>query len=208
VTTIARGAMTASLAVAMLTIRAGHLDAQARRPMVPDLRNSSLLGVGYVASIPGTFLGFSALALTTSLFGGAGLYADVKFSPTDLANDPYFLDGVTVDEAEITYGDFLAEERSNWLSVSVAAVYAVAPEFGLFAGAGYTRERHYRQYFDDSQTRGEFGFYWIADPDASGNRVNALGGAFFRLSRYVLLQFGGQTQPRGVLAGVTLTLPI
>ncbi|MBE0591833.1 MAG: hypothetical protein IH616_05465 [Gemmatimonadales bacterium] len=183
------------------------------RPLVAQgavsLRNSSRVGVGYVANIPNTFLGFSVLALTDKLFGGAGLYADFKTTTTDHRSDPDYLAGVTIAYAELAYADQLYTEESEWLSVDVALVYAVTNDLAIYGGAGYTRERHFRQYYDDSvpPERGEFGFYWIDDPEASGNRVNVLGGVLFRLTKYVLFQLGGDMQPPGVSVGVVLTLP-
>ena len=183
------------------------------RPLVAqgtvNLRNSSRVGVGYVANIPNTFLGFSVLGLTDKLFGGAGLYVDFKTTTTDYRSDPDYLAGVTVEDAELAFADLLYNEESEWRSVDVALVYAVTPDLALYGGAGYTRERHFRQYFDDSfpPERGEFGFYWIDDPEASGNRVNLLGGVFFRLTRFALFQLGGELEPPGVTTGIVLTLP-
>jgi hypothetical protein len=196
----------ALLALGCLSLVGGPLAAQG----APSLRNSSRIGVGYVANIPNTFLGFSALAMTYKLFGGAGLYVDFKTTTTDHRSDPDYLTGVTIEDAELTYADLLYTEESEWLSVDVALVYAVTPDLALYGGAGYARERHFRQYFDDSvpPERGEFGFYWIDDPEGSGNRVNVLGGALFRLTKYALFQIGGEMQPPGVTVGVILALPL
>lgn len=174
---------------------------------VPQLRNSSYLGVGYVASIPEAFVGFTVLALTPKVLGGAGLYADVKLTPTS-PRDPYFDPNITVDQAQNQFGDFLVDQRSTWLTVNLAAVYAATPELAIYGGAGYSRERHYREYYDNSKTRGLFGFYWIADPAASGNRVNALGGLLLRAGEHILFQVGGESQPRGADVGVMFTLPL
>jgi hypothetical protein len=196
----------ALLALGCLSLVGGPLAAQG----APSLRNSSRIGVGYVANIPNTFLGFSALAMTYKLFGGAGLYVDFKTTTTDHRSDPDYLTGVTIEDAELTYADLLYTEESEWLSVDVALVYAVTPDLALYGGAGYARERHFRQYFDDSvpPERGEFGFYWIDDPEGSGDRVNVLGGVLFRLTKYALFQLGGEMQPPGVTVGVILALPL
>ncbi len=175
---------------------------------MPDLRNSSRLGVGYVVSIPHVYVGVSALGLTPRLFGGAGAYADVKLTTSSPGNDPYYRSDISVDQAELTYGDMLFEEKSDWLSLNFALVFALSREFGIYGGAGYSRERHYRQYFDDQKNRGLEGFYWVSDSDASGNRVNLLGGALFRLGRVVVLQMGVAAQPRGATVGITLAPPL
>jgi hypothetical protein len=194
------------LALGCLSLVGGPLAAQG----APSLRNSSRIGVGYVANIPNTFLGFSVLGLTDKVFGGAGLYADFKTTTTDHRSDPDYLTGVTIEDAELTYADLLYTEESEWLSVDVALVYAVTPDLALYGGAGYSRERHYQQYYDDRvpPLHGEFGFYWIDDPEGSGDRVNVLGGVLFRLTKYALFQLGGEMQPPGVTVGVILALPL
>lgn len=192
--------------IAFVLLTALPLRAQ-RRPWVSDLRNSSHIGLGYVASIPETFIGFSALGLTPGLLGGAGLYADVKLSSGSPSHETYYDPTVTVTQAQNQFGDFLVEQQSDWLTVDLALAYAVTRELALYAGAGYSREHHYQEYFDDSQTRGLAGFYWIPDPAGSGNRVNGLGGALLRAGRYVLFQAGIEARPRGATVGVMFTLP-
>jgi hypothetical protein len=193
------------MVVVSLSLAGTILQAQAGRPPVRGLRASTHLGIGYVANVPTTFLGFSALAVTPKLFGGAGLYADVKLTTKSPGDDPYYLPGVSVTDAEVTYGDVLYEEKSDWLTINGALVYAITQELAVYGGLGYAKKTHYRQYFDDSQTRGNFGFYWIADPGASGTRVNALGGALVRITRFVVFQLGAESQPPGANVGVAIT---
>jgi hypothetical protein len=191
--------------VVSLSLPGTILQAQVGRPPVRGLRASTHLGIGYVANVPTTFLGFSALAVTPKLFGGAGLYADVKLTTKSPGDDPYYLPGVSVTDAEVTYGDVLYEEKSDWLTINGALVYAITQELAVYGGLGYAKKTHYRQYFDDSQTRGNFGFYWIADPGASGTRVNALGGALVRITRFVVFQLGAESQPPGANVGFAIT---
>ncbi|UCG85586.1 MAG: hypothetical protein JSW71_16890 [Gemmatimonadota bacterium] len=178
-----------------------------RAQPVPDLKNSTHLGVGYVTSMPDIFVGITALGLTPALLGGAGLYADVKFSHDSPGDDPYYRDDISVDDAEITYGDQLLREKSTWLTVNFAVVYSLSRDFALYAGGGYLREEHYREYYDDQLERGNLGFYWVLDEAASGTRVNVLGGGLFRASRFLLFQVGMESRP-GVMVGVMLTLPL
>ena len=199
---------TLPVVIGTLLLSTSALRAQAGRPRVSDLRNTSHLGVGYVASIPEMFIGFTGLALTPSVLGGAGLYADVKLSSSSPGKDPYLDPAITVDQAANQFGDFLFEEQSAWLTVNLALAYALLPELAVYAGGGYSRERHYRQYFDNAQTRGLQGFYWIPDPAASGNRVNLLGGVLLRAGRYLVFQMGLEAQPRGADVGVMVTLPL
>jgi hypothetical protein len=177
-------------------------------PVGPHLRNSAYIGIGYVTNVPNTFVGFNLLGLTPKLLGGAGLYADVKFTTSSPGSQSSFLEGVSVEQAEITFGDQLFEQKSDWLSFNVALVYAVTPELALYGGAGYAKETAYKQYFDNSEIRGEFGFYWIEDPANSGNRVNVLGGGFIRLARFLLFQVGAEAQPLGATLGLTFTFAL
>lgn len=171
------------------------------------LRNSSYVGLGYVASLPELFVGFSALRISRGILGGAGLYADVKFSTTSPANEPYYDPAITVDQAENQFGDFLTEEKSTWFAVDLALVYAVTRELALYAGGGYAREHHYREYFDAGQNRGLAGFYWIPDSNASGDRIRAVGGILVRATSNVAFQAGLDAQPMGAAVGVVFMLP-
>lgn len=194
-----------SLALLGISLPGMALQGQGTGPGVGDLRAATYVGIGYVASVPTTFLGFSALVTTPRVLGGAGVYADVKLTTGSPGEDPFFLPGVSVADAEVSFGDLLYHEESDWVSVNLALVYAVTGEFAVYGGGGYSKREHYRQYFDDSQTRGELGFYWVADPDNSGTRVNVLGGALLRVTRFALFQLGVESQPLGVDVGLMLT---
>lgn len=180
--------------------------AQTARLGGATLRTNTYVGVGYVASIPVTPVGISVLALTPRLLRGAGVYADVKFTTSSPGSDPYYLPNVSVNDAELTYGDLLVEQKSDWVTVDVAVAYAVTGEFAVYGGAGYSKETHYRQYFDDGQNRGNFGFYWVADPAGSGTRINVLAGALARIRQFLYFQMGVESEPRAVNLGLTLML--
>jgi hypothetical protein len=208
VTTMTRVRPLLAVAIAVLLLSPSVASAQRRRFEVPDLRNTPYLGLGYVASIPDAFVGIAAMGLTPKILGGAGLYADVKFSPTSPGNDPEYDPTITVNQAAVVFADRFYTEKSSWMVVDVALVYAVTKELAVYGGAGYAREHHYQQYFDATQTRGFEGFYWVADPVNSGNHVNALGGLLLRAGRYVLFQMGVGAQPRGPDVGVMFSVPL
>lgn len=196
---------------AVLAMGCGLLPASAARAQgyrVPSFRGRPYLGVGYVASIPDAFLGAAVLTLTPKILGGAGLYADVKLSGSTPASDPEYEPTITVNQADNVYLDQLYMHKSTWRVVDVALVYVLTPELAAYAGAGYAKETHYRQYFDASRTRGFAGFYWISDPAASGTRVNALGGLLLRAGRFLSFQMGVESKPPGVDVGAMLTLPL
>jgi len=153
------------------------------------------------------FVGVTVLGLTPGLLGGAGLYADVKFTHDSPGRSAYFYNDISVEQAEIEFGDMLFRERSAWFSIDVAAVYAITRDFAVYGGGGYLKEEQYNEYWDDSETRGDSGFYWVLDEEASGTRVNVLGGMLFRAGRYVLFQVGAESRP-GAMVGVIFTLPL
>ena len=192
------------LAVVILSLPSTALEAQYR-----DLRNTAHIGVGYVASIPITPLGFSALGVTPKILGGTGLYVDFKLTTSSPSSNANYDPNLTIQDAEFVYGDRLFDDKSDWKSFNLALVYAVSGEFLLYGGAGYSKEERYREYWDDEANRGDDqGFYWISDPEGSGDRVNVLGGAIFRLARMVMFQIGGQTEPRSANVGVIFAFPI
>jgi hypothetical protein len=180
----------------------------AQRAFVRDLKNSAYLGLGYVANVPNTFVGVSAVMTTPKLLGGAGLYADFKSSASTRSKDATFDPATTPSQATLQYGDELFSDESTYVSANMALVYAITPEFALYGGAGYTHRSLYQYYYDDSETRGEFGWYWVRDPEQSGGQVNFLGGGLFRLGSRFLFQGGVESQPVGATIGFVLTLPV
>lgn len=191
-------------ALLALLLPATALSAQGGRPRT-GLRMSPHIGIGYVASVPTTPFGFSAFYITPRWLRGAGLYADVKFTTGSPGKSPYYLPGVTVQQAEVNFGDEPYDQQSDWMTLDAALAYAVTGEFVLYGGAGYSKETHYREFFDASQSRGNFGFYWVSDPAESGTRVNVLGGALLRFSPFLMFQLGVQSAPQSVNAGITVT---
>jgi len=174
--------------------------AQAQEPVL-----ESHIGAGFVVLAPHQYMGFSAQAVSLRL-GGIGIYVDAKFDTSPPSKEEEFDPSLTAEEAEDQFGDELFEEKDSWQSVNVALIRPVIPELLLYLGAGYSSQERYQQYYDDSQVRGLHGFYWVEDPRDSGNRLNLLGGAFFRISQNLLVQFGVETKPRGVTVGGVYTV--
>lgn len=203
---ILRVLTTQVLVCSVLTFCAPALSAQESRPMVPDYRSWPTLGVGYVVNAPNAYIGFSAMRIMPKLFGGAGLYADVKFTHDTPEDDIAFTTLYTVPEARAN-GDHNFEHDDVWFSANLALVYAITHEVAAYLGGGYSKQKHYREFFDTTLTRGFEGFYWIYDEASSGNRVNALGGLMMRAARNLTIQIGGETQPLGATVGLMITLP-
>ena len=180
----------------------------AQRAFVRDLHNTTYLGIGYVGNVPNAFLGFSAMMTTPRMLGGAGIYADVKMTTSTRSKDPFFMAAVTPSQALLQYGDELFQDESTYLTTDLALVLAITPEFALYGGAGYTHQSHYQYFYDDSEVRGDFGWYWVKDPEQTGGKVNFLGGGLFRLGSRLLFQGGVESKPLGANIGFVLTVPV
>ena len=174
--------------------------AEAQEPVL-----ESHVGAGFVVLAPHQYMGFSAQAVSLRL-GGIGIYVDAKFDTSPPSREEDFDPSLTAEEAEDQFGDQLFSTDDSWQSVNVALIRPLLPELLLYLGAGYSSQERYKQYYDDSAERGLLGYYWVEDPRESGNRVNLLGGAFFRISQSLLVQFGVETKPRGVTVGAVYTV--
>lgn len=175
-----------------------------QEPVMPGERR---IGVGYVVNAPHMFAGVSGHILT-SLLGGVGLYADVKFDVESLRDEPGFVEGLTSSEVEGQIGDELFREDDDWRSFNAALLRPLSPDLAVYAGAGVARREHFREYVDENGERGVLGQYWVEDEEASTNELNILVGAFFRIKSSLHLQFGLENKPRGATVGVTYALPL
>lgn len=177
--------------------------AQQPEPDRASLRSLPLIGIGYVANAPNMLLGGAAIA-AWDVLGGLGLYVDAKFSH-DPPSRSGFVDGTLADVGE---GDRFFRAESGWRSFNVALLRPVTDELVLYLGGGVTREEAFEQFYDDSEERGEFGYYWLEDEEASGNRANVVGGAFFRFADWLLFQVGFDAEPVAMNIGAMYRLPI
>ncbi len=130
----------------------------------------------------------------------------MKFTLNSPEGESSFNPSLTPDEAR-AFGDIRQKDKSIWTTVNVAAVRVVSGGIAVYAGAGYSREHAYVRYFDDTRERGEFGWYWVKDDEASGDRINLVGGVWLRAMPYIILQFGAESAPVGVTVGAAFVLP-
>lgn len=165
------------------------------------------IGVGFTANIPDQLVGGSVHYLS-GLFGGTGLYADFKLDMESPEDEEGFIDNITPEEVENTRNDRLFDLQASTTSVNVALMKSLSPQFTLYGGAGYSDVKEYRQYWDEEQEIGFAGYYWVPDEEASGAKVNLLGGAFFQLGESFAIQMGAETQPKGFTLGVSYLIPI
>lgn len=161
---------------------------------------STQFGIGYAANAPLQLLGVSGHVVFPHA-GGIGLYLDAKMPRDRIGSRSSFRGDVTVERAEQVYGDRFFREEDSWRTVNGGLVRPVTPALMVYAGAGASERTRYVEYQDTTGTRGERSFYWVEDPDRSGTEINVLIGAFFRISRIVLVQLGFETAPRGLTVG-------
>lgn len=165
------------------------------------------IAIGYVANAPEELAGGALLVIPPGL-NGWGFYLDVKGtlgSPTKKAG---FIPDMTSEMVEDEATDELVGWQVNWRSFNAALVRTVAPEFAIYAGAGFGRSKGYREYVDFEEERGVGGYYWVTHHPDDGERVNLLAGAFIGIDRFLVLQLGVETAPRGFTIGASLPLPI
>lgn len=182
----------------------GPLVGQSDLPPGSSLEDLPRLGIGYVTNAPDILTGVSAY-WTGSLLGGLGLYIDVKGNLSTPADEPGFIEELTMAEVEATPGQRLQRDQSAWLSVNAALLRPLSPELMVYLGAGYGHENLYSRFMDSAElVEGDhFGLYWVKDEEVSGGKVNFLGGAFFRLGSRLALQFGVESEPFGGTLGLS-----
>jgi hypothetical protein len=168
--------------------------------------NDGVIGFGYTANAPEVMLGGSIWGLIPGL-NGWGLYVDAKIDHEDPSRHEYYDATITAAQVLETYPDDEEAERDDrWVSFNAAVLKSVTNELILYAGGGWAQRDVYRYYLDPQRNRGQFGFYWVGDPDSSGGTVNIMAGVLLRASSRIRLQFGAETAPKGFTAGASVVL--
>jgi len=195
--------------LAMLALALSPVVAEAQRIGSPALnfQNTSRGGVGLVINAPQQFLGASGLFVTSGVPGGLGLYLDFKSSHNPPNRRDEYDPAISIEQAENVFGDTPFRNDRGWTTVNVAGVRPLTPELMLYAGAGLARASGFRQYHDPAGDRGQTGFYWVDDPEATDDYVNLLGGALIRGGTNLIFQIGGETAPAGVTVGGMFAVP-
>lgn len=202
-----RAAALLVLAAAAGAAAPGHAAAQVGVPARRALEFQPRIGVGFTANLPDQLVGGSVHYMT-GLFGGTGLYADFKLDMESPEDEDGFIDNITPEEVEETRNDRLFDLQASTTTVNLALMKALSPQFTVYGGAGYSDVKEYRQYWDEEQEIGFAGYYWVKDEEASGPKVNVLGGAFFQLGESFAIQMGAESQPAGFTLGVSYLIPI
>lgn len=203
---IRRGITRLSVAAALVTA-AAPVQAQIGVPGATAWVAEPRFGIGYVVNMPNQYAGASVHVLTEFL-GGFGVYVDAKFDLSSPEDEDGYVDSLTATEVDDRVGDQLFRTDASWKSVNVAIMRSVGPQFALYAGAGIADGTRYREYLDEEGEAGNFGYYWVRDPERSGTEVNLLIGGMFQLTRAFGFQVGFETKPRGIALGVNYLVPM
>jgi len=165
-------------------------------------------GIGYVANAPSQMVGVGGYVLLP-IYGGLGLYVDVKGDIDDPTGDRAFDGSMTAEDVEhdprYAGTRFLKTETSWRRSYNVALVRPVNPFLMVYGGAGFSQGERYTLY---DVPQGDVGrALWVRDPRGDQDRVNMMVGLILRMLPGVSSQLGLETQPRGFTAGLSLRLP-
>ncbi|MHB1192725.1 MAG: hypothetical protein ACYC6F_06725 [Longimicrobiales bacterium] len=164
-------------------------------------------GVGYVANAPDAMAGGSAY-LILPRGGGIGLYVDAKFDLSSPVHERGWDPALTSQEVADKAGSSFVQTEGSWKSFNVAVVRPLTPGFMIYAGGGFAKLRRFDLYnVDPFSDVGVGGVAWAENPATSETRTNLMAGIMMRLTRWTTAQFGYETQPDGVTAGVSIRLP-
>jgi len=200
------GAMCLMTAVVLLAPR--ELRAQAGSGAGAGFTGATYVAAGYVVNAPNQRLGFSLMTVG-SAWKGWGLYVDAKKSTGSPEGEATFDPTRTAtDVAANTPRDQLFVEESAWRSLNGAVVRAIGSEFAVYAGGGVTEETAYDEYRDWDQRTTADAFYWVEDAVSGGTELNVVGGVFFRATRNLIFQAGGESNPSGFTVGAAVGLPL
>ncbi len=190
--------------VALLSVAAvGSTSAQViGKPWVPAYR----FGAGYVADAPNMLVG-GGLFVVTPVFGGFGLYVDLKMSGGSPGRESSYNPDLTAQQVMDLYTDRPYMDKSAWHSVNVALIRPVTSELMVYLGAGMTTRDNYAEFWDPTQTRGELGYYWVRKMPTPRHLPNVMGGMLLRLGSNVNAMFGIETAPKGFSVGLFLVFP-
>ena len=176
-------------------------------PGVGHAQEGPRFGVGYVANAPDLLGGGSAYVILP-VFGGIGVYVDAKFDIDSPTAENTYIESLTAREVEDQVaGVQFRDARESWRGANVALVRPVNPSLMFYGGLGWAERNEYKEYRDPSGELGLIGVLLVEDPDAKETKLNAMAGAFLRISSLISVQTGFETTPKGFTVGASLRLP-
>lgn len=164
-------------------------------------------GLGFAANAPRQMLGGTFSASTDAL-GGLGLLLDARFDADDRADEPGFESTLDADQVPSRVGGAVAGGwDESWTGISASLLRRVTPDLSLYAGAGVSWARAYRQFAEPSRAFGVFGTFWVRDPGVDRTELNVVAGALLRAHRNFSFRAGFETAPRGMTVGGLVLFP-
>jgi len=157
--------------------------------------------VGYSNCLPEELIGMCLGNLNQNSFNW---YLDLKCGKffSGHHNDKSFYDNISVHKAENIFGDRLLEKESRWMSCNVGLITALTRKrvIFLYYGLGYGFYTVIHRYHDRSEILGDHGKYWI---EAYHKKyVSKTIGIIRRCKNGIILQFGYQFYPDGIVLGI------
>jgi len=169
----------------------------------PDWRVERAAGIGVMGNAPRALAGGMAW-LVTPAAGGLGFFIEGRTTHRSYEGQATFLPGVSAEQAEAQFSDIYMQTVEHWQAVNAGVVRPLTADLSVYAGAGYGRQRNYREYVDQTGQRGEGGVYRALVDGESGGRLNATGGTIVRFGRGLAFMFGVESAPLGFTAGVSI----
>lgn len=193
-----------SLALLALLALGGTATSLSAQALAPDLRDTRYTGLGFAANIPNVLTGVAAFHHMPSL--GVGVFGQVRFSLDSPERERHFRDDITPGEA-FQMGDFPVGSRDRVFMGTAGVFRPITPTLALYVGVGYSEERGYREFYDETRQRGDFGYYWIEVDADHDTGLNFSGGALIQATRNFTFMGGFDSFPTGISVAGLLSLP-
>lgn len=196
---------TLSAALVALAATAGPAAAQLTGPQ-PLTR--AQFGLGFVANAPDAVLGGSAYVVLPTA-GGIGLYVDAKFDNANPSGELGFDARYTSRQVAGELGGVFVKREASWRSLNAALVRPLTPSLMVYAGGGIAKASYYDLFANVpvGVDAGHGGVVWAESPEDAETLGNFMLGVMLRMTSRFTTQFGYETRPKGVTAGVSLRLP-
>lgn len=174
----------------------------------PQPLTRTQFGLGFVANAPDALLGGSAYVILPAA-GGIGLYVDAKFDNANPSGELGFDTRYTSRQVAGELGGVFVKREASWRSLNAALVRPLTPSLMVYVGGGIAKASYYDLFANVplDVDAGHGGVVWAESPEDEETLGNFMFGVMLRLSSRFTTQFGYETRPKGVTAGVSLRLP-
>jgi hypothetical protein len=101
-------------------------------------------------------------------------------------------DNMSFNEAENIFQDNLVAKKEGWTSVDLGVTGLANRHMAFYGGIGFKWFWNAKQYYDESQTLGNQGYYWIHE---NGDKRYLNAGWLFIVAQRICLDIGFDTKP-------------